>query len=228
MNTMTNSITAKIVDNRYIGKVQLNADDMGGVGCKNWDDYRNVCNALTVAAWNHTMGRENDKQIIGDCIANLFRFFGISVVDTDRYYARILSALVERKAKRSDALKDAIKAKKAAKDAWTLAIAEEAEDAEVAYLKSVYEEHEACVDALYLEPHNYWFDPAPMFDKKKCATAKARKALEDTCADIFTERQFMSADEIAAEAQKLADERKGRKARQKAEAKAKASAEAQA
>lgn len=227
MNTMTNSITAKIVDNRYIGKVQLNADDMGGVGCKAWEDYLNVCNALTVAAWNHTIGRANDMQIIGDCISNMMKFFGISVTDTERYYARILSVLVERKAQRSQTLKDAMKAKKQAKDEWSKAIADGEADEEIDRLKAVYEEHEECVNALYLEPNNYWFDPAPMFDKKtKKATAKARKALEDTLADIYTERQFMSADELAKEAQKLADERKGRKARQKEEAKAKAKAEA--
>lgn len=218
---MANSITAKIVDYRFIGKVQLNADDMGGVGCDNWDQYLSVCSMLSVAAWNHTMGKAVDDQLINTAIAGLLNFFGIEVVDSSRYTARILSVLVNRKAKRSDALKDATKAKKTAKEDWENAIASEMDAEEIESKKAAYEDACNTVDALYLEPNNYWFDPAPGFDAKTHKAKPAtRKALEDTCADIFTERQFMSADEIKAEAIALADQRKGRKMRKKAEAKA--------
>jgi hypothetical protein len=71
MNNKTNAITAKIVEYRFIGKVQLNADDMGGVGCDNWNQYLNVCNALSVAAWNHTIGREIDADVVNTAIAGL-------------------------------------------------------------------------------------------------------------------------------------------------------------
>lgn len=220
---MPNSMTAKIVEYRYIGKLQLNADDMGGVGCDTWEQYLNVCSMLSVAAWNHTMGRAVDDQLINTAIAGLLDFFGITVVDSARYTARILSVLVNRKANRSDALKDAIKAKKTAKEEWEQAIASELAEDEVAAKKTAYEDAAAAVDALYLEPNNYWFDPAPGFDTKtKKAKPAIRKALEDTCADIFTERQFMSAEELHAERVALDDQRKGRKMRKKAEAKAEA------
>ena len=249
---MANSITAKIVDYRFIGKVQLNADDMGGVGCQNWEQYLSACNLLAVAAWNHTVGKATDDQLINTAIAGLFDFFGIEVVDSSRYTARILSVLVNRKANRSDALRDAIKARKAAKDAVDNYVPAETDNVNgvvalagmlsgmtandamdmatthtptLKELKAAYEEACEVVEQLYREPKNYWFDPAPAFDKKTLkATPAARKALEDTCADIFTERQFMSADEIKAEAQALADQRKGRKMRKKAEAKAQADA----
>ena len=218
---MANSMTDKIVEYRYIGKVQLNADDMGGVGCQNWEQYLSACNLLAVAAWNHTIGRATDDQLINTAIAGLFDFFGIEVVDSSRYTARILSVLVNRKACRSDALKDAIKARKDAKDAYNDAVAEEKSEDEIKALKIAYDNSVEAVEAMYREPKNYWFDPTPAFDKKTLkAKPAARKALEDTCADIFNERQFMSAEEIKAEAQALADQRKGRKMRKKAEAKA--------
>lgn len=224
---MANSITAKIVDYRFIGKVQLTADDMGGVGCANWDQYLNVCSVLSVAAWNHTIGKATDDQIINTAIAGLLDFFGIEVVDSSRYTARILSVLVNRKAQRSQALKDANKAKKLAKEEWEDAIASELPEEEVEARKTAYEDASATVEALYREPKNYWFDPAPGFDTRTFKAKPAiRKALEDTCADIYTERQFMSADELKAERIALDDQRKGRKMRKKAEAKAKAEAEA--
>lgn len=221
MNNKTNAITAKIVDYRYIGKAQLNADDMGGVGCSTWDEYLKVCDVLTTAAWDHTMGKTSDDTLISTSIAGLLDFFGISYVDSKKYMARILAVLVGRKAQRSDKLKDAIKDKTKAKQAWEQAILDEKSESEQQALKEVYEQAKTEVDDLYAEPKNYWFDPAPMFNKKtKRATEKARKAIEDTCADIFTERQFMSADEIQKEQQALDDQRKGRKIRQKEESKA--------
>ena len=218
---MANTMTDKIVEYRFIGKTQLNADDMGGVGCANWENYLTACNLLTASAWDYIIGKAIDDNIINACIAGLFDFFGIEVVDSRKYIARILSVMIARKANRSDALKDAIKDRTKAKNAWSEALVEEKPEEEVEILKAEYEKKCEEVDRLYTEPNNYWFDPAPMFDKKtKKATAKARKSLEDTFADIYTERQFMSADELQKEAQALADQRRGRKERVKDEKKA--------
>ena len=218
---MLNAMTNTIIENRYIGKVQLTADDMGGAGCKNWETYRTVCDKLAKEAYNHAVGRSTDATLIGQCIAGLFDFFGIEVADSSKYHARILATMVERKAQYSQAYKDARKAKSEAKKAYEQAIADEKAEDEIATLKEAYDNCATALDDLALEPKNYWFDPVPMLDKsRKHATAKARKALEDTCADIITERQFMSVEELQAEAQRLTDERKGRKLRKKAEAKA--------
>lgn len=226
---MANFLTAKINDYRYIGKMQLNADDMGGVGCQNWEQYLNVCSVLAVAAWNHTMGREMNDDIVNTAISGLLDFFGIEVVDSRKYTARILSVLVNRKAQRSQELKDALKAKKLAKEVLEKAIAEELTEEEIENLKAEYEKAEETVNALYLEPKNYWFDPAPGFDTKTHKAKPAiRKALEDTCSDIYTERQFMSAEELKAERIALDDQRKGRRMRKKAEEKAKAEEETNA
>lgn len=226
---MTNAMTDKIMEYRFIGKTQLNADDMGGVGCANWDNYLTACNLLATSAWDHIMGRSIDDNIVNTCIAGLFDFFGIEVVDSRKYFTRILSIMVTRKANRSDELKDAIKSKTKAKNAWSDAIVEEKSEEEVAELKAEYEKKCEEVDHLYTIPNNYWFDPAPMFDKKtKKATPKARKALEDTMADIYSERKFMTADELQKEAQALADQRRGRKERAKAEKKSAKKEEAKA
>lgn len=222
----TNAMTAKINDYRYIGKMQLNADDMGGVGCQNWEQYLSACSMLAVAAWNHTMGRTVNDDAINTAIAGLFDFFGIEVVDSKKYTARILSVLVNRKAQRSETLKDALKAKKLAKEELDQAIENELTEEEIDEKRAAFDKAEETVNALYLEPKNYWFDPAPGFDTRTHKAKPAiRKALEDTLSDIFTERQFMSADELKAERIALDDQRKGRKMRKKAEEKAQAKAE---
>ena len=225
-NTTINTMSNTIIENRYIGKIQLTAEDMGGVGCKAWNDYRLVCDKLAKEAYNHAVGRTVDNDLIGVLVAGLFEFFGIEVADSSKYHARILAILVERKAQKSEVLKEAMKAKNAAKKVYNEAVEdEEKTETEIAELKEAYEKATEVVNELMLEPHNYWFDVVPMLDKtRKHAKPEARKALEDTCADIITERQFMSAEELEAEAQRLADERKGRKMRKKAEAKAEANA----
>lgn len=231
MDNKTNALTAKIVDYRFIGKTQLNADDMGGVGCSTWEEYLRVCSLLSVAAWNHTIGKSNDDTIVENAISGILDFFGISVVDTKKYTARILSVLVERKAKRSDTLKDAIKEKNKANKAMKAkaeALRVEGKtndeitaDEELIRLTNEYNVAKELVDSLYLLPNHYWFDPTPTFNEKTLkAKESARKALEDTCADIFTERQFMSAEEIQREKIALKDQRKGREAREKKESKA--------
>lgn len=217
-----NAVSNTIIENRYIAVIQLTADDMGGTGCKNWDDYRLVCDKLAKEAYNHAVGRSVDANLIGVLISNLFNFFGVETVDSSKYHARILTALVERKAQYSEEFKEARKAKNSAKKVYDEALEDESKtDDEIATLKEAYDNAVNLVDKLKLESKNYWFDPVPMLDKsKKHATAKARKNLEDTCADIISERQFMSAEELEHEAQKLADERKGRAMRKRAEKKA--------
>lgn len=219
MNTMRDAI----VENRYMAAVQLTADDMGGLGCDNWNQYRQLCDNLAKAAWNHTMGREVDAQVLGICVSALFNFFGVEVVDSSKYHARILSCLVTRKPQYSDEYKKARKDKNEKKKAWADAMVEKQTEEKIAELKADFEKAEEVLNELRLTPMHYWKDPAPMLDKaRKHATADARKALEDTCADIVNEREFMTAEELQAEAQRLADERKGRKLRKQAENKANA------
>lgn len=229
MKTNTNTMKNTIIENRYIGKVQLTADDMGGIGCDNWNQYRQICDKLAKQAYDHAIGRAIDNNALGVYISAIFDFFGVETIDSSKYHARVLATMVERKPQTSQALKDARKEKKLAKDVWEKAIADEEPEEKLAELKAIYEECSDALDALYLEPKNYWYDLVPMLDRtKKHATAKARKALEDTCADIISERQLMTVEELEAEAIRLADERKGRKARKSKEEKAKAEAEAMA
>lgn len=221
MTTNINTMKNTIIENRYIGKVQLTADDMGGMGCDNWNQYRQLCDNLAKSAYNHAVGREVNKEMLGVCVAAAFNFLGVETVDSSKYHARILASMVERKPQTSQELKDARKAKTVAKKAWEQAILDEETEEKQAECKADYEKACEVLDALYLEPKNYWYDLVPMLDRsKKHATAKARKALEDTCADIINERELMSVEELQAEAVRLADERKGRKLRKQAEEKA--------
>ena len=225
----TNIYGATIVENRYIGKVQLNADDLGGTGCSTWAQYRQLCDNVVRAAYNRIVGRGVDENILGLSVSALFEFFGVDAKATHEYQARLLATTIARKAQRSQTLKDAIKAKNGAKKALETAIDEEKTEEEIAALQEVYDGIVAEVEGLYAEPHNFWYDLVPMLDKtRKHATAQARKAIEDTIADIINERELMTVEELEAEAKRLADERKGRAIRKKAEAKAKAEAEAEA
>ena len=225
----TNTMTSTIIENRYIGKVQLTADDMGGMSCDNWNQYRQICDRLAKQAYDHAIGRAIDVNALGVYISAIFEFFGVDTIDSSKYHARILATMVERKPQSSQVLKDARITKSEAKKAWEKAILEEVSEDAQNELKGIYEECSEKLEELYLEPKNYWYDLVPMLDRtKKHATAKARKALEDTCADIISERQLMTVEELEAEAVRLADERKGRKMRKKAEEKAQAEAEAMA
>ena len=225
----TNTFGAKIVDYRFIGKSQLNADDLGGAECSTWLQYRRLCDNIVLSAWDRMHGRGVDSNVLGMSVAGLFELFGVEAKPTPEYQNRLMVATIVRKGNKSDALKNAEKAMRAAKDEWENALADEdldENDNEVVELKTAYEECKATVDQLYREPGNYWFDLMPMLDKSRIhATDKARKAIEDIIADIIAERDLMTIEELQAEAQRLADERKGRAARKKAEAKAQADAE---
>lgn len=217
----TNELGAKIMENRYIGKVQLTADDLGGSGCKAWAQYRILCDNIVLASYARLHGKGVDSDALGASVAALFSCFGTDAKATAAYQNRLMVATINRKANRSDTLRDAIKDKNAAKKAWDEAIATEKTEAEINSAKADFESKKQIVDDLYLKPNHYWFDLVPMLDNtKKHATDKARKAIEDIIADIIAERDMMTIEELQAEAQRLADERKGRELRKKAAEKA--------
>ena len=221
MNNKTNAITEKIVELRELGKHQLNAEHMGGVGCKLWDEYNKVASLLAVSAWDHVMGLSINEDVVDTAISGLMSFFGVNVTDLKKYRARILCALIQYKGVKHDDLKQAIKDKNAAKKAWDKAIEDDKSEEEIATLKATYEENKQYVTDLYDVPGMYRIDPTPMFNKKTLAiTSDGRKRLEDTFADIYIERKFMTAEEIRAEKIALDDERKGRSIRKKKEEKA--------
>ena len=221
MNNKTNAITEKSVELRDLGKHQLNAEHMGGVGCKLWDEYNKVASLLAVSAWDHVMGLSINEDAVDTAISGLMTFFGVNVTDLKKYRARILCALIQYKGIRHDDLKKAIKVKNDAKKAWESAISEDKSEEEIADLKDIYEDEKQKVADLYDMPGMYKIDPTPMFNKKtKVITADGRKRLEDTFADIYKERKFLTADELQAEKIALDDERKGREVRKKKEQKA--------
>lgn len=216
----TNSFGSKIIDNRFIGKVQLNADDLGGAGCTTWEQYRQVCDNIVLASYARLHGKGIDSDTLGICVNGLFNLFGVDAKAVPEYQHRLMVAVIARKPKRSDTLKNAIKAQKAANDALNEAIADDEDEETIEELQAAYDEKVAAVEALYAEPRNYWFELEPMLDRsKKHATASARKAIEDVIADIISERSLMTAEELQAEAKRQADERRGRKMRKEKESK---------
>lgn len=216
----TNAMGSKIVDNRFIGKVQLNADDMGGVGCSTWAQYTKLCDNIVLSAWNRLHGKGIDQNVMGISVMGLFELFGVDAKATPEYQNRLMVSVINRKAQRSDALKEASKAKREAKEAYDLALAQERKD-DLPALKAAFDARTNALEALYLEPNNYWFELEPMLKKGTMhASPNARKAIEDTIADIIAERDLLTVEELEAEAQRLADERKGRAIRKREEAKA--------
>lgn len=217
----TNAFGTMIIDNRFIGKTQLNADDMGGAGCSAWAQYRQLCDNIVTASYDRLHGKGVDSNVLGMSVAALFTLFEVDAKATPEYQHRLMVSVISRKPMRSQALKDATKATKEAKAEWEKALEQEMSEVEIAQAEEKYNECKETEQALYAEPKNYWFELVPMLDKtKKHATATARKAIEDVIADIIAERDLMTAEELQAEAKRLADERKGRELRKKQEEKA--------
>ena len=216
----TNNFGSLIIDNRFIGKTQLNADDLGGAGCSTWAQYRQLCDNIVTASYDRLHGKGVDSNALGMSVAGLFTLFEVEAKATPEYQHRLMVAVINRKPQRSQALKDAAKATKEAKAEWEKALEAELSEVEISEAEKKYTECKDAEQALYSEPKNYWFELVPMLDKtKKHATAQARKAIEDVIADIIAERELMTVEELQAEAKRLADERKGRELRKKQEAK---------
>ena len=216
----TNNFGSLIIDNRFIGKTQLNADDLGGTGCSTWAQYRQLCDNIVTASYDRLHGKGVDSNALGMSVAGLFTLFEVEAKATPEYQHRLMVAVINRKPQRSQALKDAAKATKAAKTEWEKTLEMGLSEVEISEAEEKYNECKDAEQALYAEPKNYWFDLVPMLDKtKKHATAQARKAIEDVIADIIAERDLMTVEELQAEAKRLADERKGRELRKKQEAK---------
>lgn len=210
----TNVYADTIAENRFIASAQLTADDMGPTA---WKQYRQLCDNIAISAWKSITTTDNDN-IIGLSLSGLFAFFGSDAKATVPMQKRFLLACVAIKKCQSDAMK---KARKALRDAK--AKLEEA-DEETDALKQAVTDAEAEVTRLKSEPNNEWYEKTPMLDKTmKHASTKCRKLIEDTIADILTERSLMTVEELQEEALALKAARKAKK-----QAKAKAEAEAQA
>lgn len=209
--TITNEFANTIIDNRYMAIAQLTADDMGPTS---WKQYRQLCDNIAIAAWKSIT--TNDDNIIGLSLSGLFAFFGSDAKATAPMQKRLLLSCVSVKKYQSDEMKKARKALREAK------IALEEADEETDALKQAVTDAEAEVARLKSEPNNEWYEKTPMLDKtKKHANAKCRKLIEDTIADIITERSLMTVEELQEEALAL-------KAARKAKKQAKAQAEAEA
>lgn len=217
-NAITNEYANTIIDNRYIAIAQLTADDMGPTS---WKQYRQLCDNIAIAAWKSLTTNDNDN-IVGMSLSGLFSFFGSDARATAPMQKRMLLSCVSVKKCQSDAMKAARKALRDAK----IALEEYEEDANNltnirSGLELAVENAKAEVERLESEPHNVWYEKTPMLDKtKKHATAKCRKLIEDTIADIITERSLMTVEELQEEALQLKAARKARKQAQNKEEKA--------
>ena len=217
--TITNEFANTIIDNRYIAIAQLTADDMGPTS---WKQYRQLCDNIAIAAWKSISTNDNDN-IVGLSLAGLLTFFGSDAKAMPSMQKRLLLACVSIKKCQSEAMKQARKALRNAKTKL-----EEAE-VETDELKQAVADAEAEVARLKSESNNEWYEKTPMLDKtKKHANAKCRKLIEDTIADIITERSLMTVEELQEEALALKAARKAKKqAKAKAEAEAQTTTEAQ-
>lgn len=228
-----NDYAVAIAENRYIASAQLTADDFTSTetakASELWKQYRSLCDILAIACWDSLKpGKAVDNNLVGSALTGLFAFFGSDAKAIVANQNRVLTSCVTITRKQSDAMKKARKAKSDAKKKYEAAVEAKKPEEEITALKQDYDAKEAIVEEMAGQPHNVWYDKKPMLDKSmKHATPKCRKLIEDTIADIMTERAMMSEEAKAKEKQELDDQRKGREIRQKQEAK-QAKAEAQA
>lgn len=230
MNEFANIIT----DNRYIATAQLTADDMSPA---TWAQYRKLCDNIAIAAWK-SLHKSADDNIVGVSLSGLFAFFGSDAKATAPMQKRITLACVTIRKKQSEALK---KARADFRDAKALVVKYEDDDAAQEYanelggdwtiakvrelVKGQAEKAENLVNDLKAESGHEWWDKTPMLDtSKKHATAKCRKLIEDTIADIMAERELMTIEELQEEALQLKAARKARQQMKKANEKAECAA----
>ena len=233
-----------IIDNRYIAKAQLTRDDMTQA---QWDEYRALCDAAAFEAYRIATQR-CDIDNSATCLYQLLKFFdptAAKALHFAGYRTRLMMAAIERKREKSVALKNAEKILRANKEQvdgfTTLREGMDGDDAQVrilneqtgvkelwnvkmvddaieAWEKRVREQQEV-VDKLYAQPKNCWYDFKPMLNKDRLhASEKCRKAIEDVIADILTERQFMTVEDLQAEAAQIKAARKARKEEEKRQA----------
>ena len=230
MNEYANLIT----DNRYIATAQLTADDMSPA---TWAQYRQLCDNIAIAAWK-PLHKSADDNIVGMSLAGLIAFFGAEFKATTPIQKRITLACVSIRKKQSDTMK---KARTDLRDAKKLQEKYSDEEAAKEYaatlgeevtvekvqetMKAQAEKAEALINELKATSGHEWFEKTPMLDtSKKHATAKCRKLIEDTIADIIAERELMTIEELQEEALQLKAARKARQQMKKANEKAECAA----
>lgn len=208
--TMSNEYATIINDNRYIANAQLTADDLGPTM---WKEYRQVCDVIAISAWKSLSDKSADTDILGAALAGLFDFFGSDAKATVPMQKRFILACVQVRKEQSVAMK---KARKALREARNVLEEEEAREDKnetmVQILQAKVDEAQEEVTRLEGEPMNVWFNKTPMLDTtRKHASAKCRKLIEDTMADVMAERALMTIEEMQEEALQLKAARKARK-----------------
>lgn len=208
--TTTNIFAETIADNRFIASAQLTADDLGPTS---WKQYRQLCDNIALASWRslHKTTADDDNTL-GLSLTGLFQFFGTDAKATMPMQKRFVLACVSVKKEQSQAMKDARKALRTAKAALEQATEDNKDAAVIAALSASVDSAQAEVERLTAEPMNIWYTKTPMLDNtKKHASARCRKLIEDTIADIMAERELMTAEELQEEALQLKAARKARK-----------------
>ena len=208
--TMSNEYATIINDNRYIANAQLTADDLGPTM---WKEYRQVCDVIAISAWKSLSDKSADTDILGAALAGLFDFFGSDAKATVPMQKRFILACVQVRKEQSVAMK---KARKALREARNVLEEEEAredkDETMIQILQAKVDEAQEEVTRLEGEPMNVWFNKTPMLDTtRKHASAKCRKLIEDTMADVMAERALMTIEEMQEEALQLKAARKARK-----------------
>lgn len=208
--TMSNEYATIINGNRYIANAQLTADDLGPTM---WKEYRQVCDVIAISAWKSLSDKSADTDILGAALAGLFDFFGSDAKATVPMQKRFILACVQVRKEQSVAMK---KARKALREARNVLEEEEAredkDETRIQILQAKVDEAQEEVTRLEGEPMNVWFNKTPMLDTtRKHASAKCRKLIEDTMADVMAERALMTIEEMQEEALQLKAARKARK-----------------
>lgn len=233
--TMTKGEIAKAVNeavglNRWFANKQIDKNTFNG-NAETFADYKGTISALTVACYNHVVGKVSIN-VVAKLVGSLFEYFGIEA-KPNNYTKRFIVASVQMKrcysaeylkaktearhlnddlATMTEAL---IKAKPELNTKTNSELCEEY--AAIAEKTKAVNAAEAEVEKLLAEPKNCYIDykcGARAVGKTGSmrfeATKQVMKNIEDVLADIIAEREIMTTKELLIEAETLKAERKNR------------------
>ncbi|HAU84935.1 MAG TPA: hypothetical protein DCW90_05365 [Lachnospiraceae bacterium] len=212
--TTTTTVFGEMVQLNRMTIAQLTADIFKA---SQWREYTELCDNLVKESYSHVCGyRKSDR--ISPLIHKLFQLMGCNAKIMDYYKPRFIMACVEIKRFKSEELKAAEKKLKEDKEELDFAMmmlkdvgkdSKEFWENNVEYWEDTVGTQQEIVNALYETPEHCYNIYAPRLDTTKHhANKKARKLIEDTMADILTERSWMTIEQLQAEAAMLKARRK--------------------
>lgn len=183
-----------------------------------WSDYQQTVNALVTAAWKAYNGKDQAVEI-ATCSIKLFALFGVDCKATPAWTRRLTLCCIgyktmyspEYKTLRANVEKAREKLEETKSNPVEKSMIDAATVAEIQTLENLIKAGELKLEAMRHEPGHVWKEFYPLLNNKRDKALKsAFKRIEDTLADIRTERDLMTDLDRMIEKETLKTERKVR------------------